>query len=358
MTSDAVSPLEIRHAQHDGAPIGFATVGQGAPLLFLPGGGGPSRMLWQLAKPRDFITSLAERYRVLLFDFSVDGISESKPPVPEELLATVVARLIAVLDAAGVERCHIVASFMTTIPAVALAARHPDRVSSLLLWDGLVAGTKTLPGQGVREMNDLVRGSDGNVASGAFAGTNGMEGGAKEFQEYREMFRTYPGLRDLLRLGRVAWRALAAADGRSDASQVVCRTLVVDPVDALMPGPGAAEELAQAIPDALLVQADEAATSPHLADHAVSVPLVLDWLSQGRGGERGPGAFVMERPLTPRELEVLELVEAGLSNRAIAQRLVLSVHTVDKHVSNVLKKLGASNRTDAARKARSAGMID
>jgi NarL family two-component system response regulator LiaR len=52
--------------------------------------------------------------------------------------------------------------------------------------------------------------------------------------------------------------------------------------------------------------------------------------------------------LTPREREVLKLLAAGLSNSEIAERLFLSVGTVRLHVSNILGKLGAPNRTSAA----------
>jgi DNA-binding CsgD family transcriptional regulator len=51
--------------------------------------------------------------------------------------------------------------------------------------------------------------------------------------------------------------------------------------------------------------------------------------------------------LTPRELEVLRLVATGETNKAIAARLVLSERTVDRHVSNIFVKLGASSRTAA-----------
>lgn len=52
--------------------------------------------------------------------------------------------------------------------------------------------------------------------------------------------------------------------------------------------------------------------------------------------------------LTPREREVLKLLAAGLSNKEIAERLYLSGGTVRLHVSNILGKLGAPNRTSAA----------
>lgn len=52
--------------------------------------------------------------------------------------------------------------------------------------------------------------------------------------------------------------------------------------------------------------------------------------------------------LTPRELEVLELIDAGLSNQEIADRLFIEVGTVKNHVHNILRKLDVSSREDAA----------
>ena len=52
--------------------------------------------------------------------------------------------------------------------------------------------------------------------------------------------------------------------------------------------------------------------------------------------------------LSPRELEVLDLVAEGLTNRDIAERLVLSEHTVNRHVANILRKLGLTSRAAAA----------
>ncbi|MFI5100271.1 MAG: LuxR C-terminal-related transcriptional regulator, partial [Actinomycetes bacterium] len=55
-----------------------------------------------------------------------------------------------------------------------------------------------------------------------------------------------------------------------------------------------------------------------------------------------------QHELTPRECQVLELLANGLTNRAIAQTLFNSEKTVSVHVSNILAKLGVSNRTEAA----------
>ena len=70
----------------------------------------------------------------------------------------------------------------------------------------------------------------------------------------------------------------------------------------------------------------------------------------------------MEQPaadeeLSSREIEVLKLLAAGASNRDIADRLVLAEGTVKNHVSNILSKLHAENRTQAANVARERKII-
>ncbi len=61
--------------------------------------------------------------------------------------------------------------------------------------------------------------------------------------------------------------------------------------------------------------------------------------------------------LTPRELEVLQLIAEGLSNKEMAERLFVSENTVKTHASRVFDKLGASRRTQAVQLAKSQGLI-
>jgi LuxR family maltose regulon positive regulatory protein len=62
-------------------------------------------------------------------------------------------------------------------------------------------------------------------------------------------------------------------------------------------------------------------------------------------------------PLSERELEVLRLVTAGLSNREIAEKLVISPGTAKTHVHNICGKLGVRNRTEAAVRAKELGLV-
>lgn len=74
-------------------------------------------------------------------------------------------------------------------------------------------------------------------------------------------------------------------------------------------------------------------------------------------GARGPKDSTRTNPagLTDRQVEVLALLADGLTNSEIGQQLVLSVRTVDHHVSAILATLGVSSRGEAVAAARSSG---
>ena len=76
-----------------------------------------------------------------------------------------------------------------------------------------------------------------------------------------------------------------------------------------------------------------------------------------RGSDPGPDPDAFDEPLTPREVQVLELLAEGLPNKAIAARLRISDQTVKFHVAAICGKLGAANRTDAVRRAIRQGLV-
>ena len=77
-------------------------------------------------------------------------------------------------------------------------------------------------------------------------------------------------------------------------------------------------------------------------------------VSRDREAAGSPGDF----ELTPRELDVLALLAEGASNKMIARRLGISVHTAKFHVSSLLDKLDATGRTDAVAHAARRGVIN
>ena len=89
------------------------------------------------------------------------------------------------------------------------------------------------------------------------------------------------------------------------------------------------------------------------ADIIVSTPETAT-RDSGTDGDRGR---VFEEALTPRELEVLELLAQGLPNKGIADRLGISDQTVKFHIASIMGKLGASNRVETVRRAVRRGLL-
>jgi LuxR family maltose regulon positive regulatory protein len=70
-----------------------------------------------------------------------------------------------------------------------------------------------------------------------------------------------------------------------------------------------------------------------------------------------PAVQALVEPLTEREMEVLRLAADGLSNREIAQELVVAVSTVKSHINHLYGKLAVKNRTQAVARARELGLL-
>jgi LuxR family maltose regulon positive regulatory protein len=71
-----------------------------------------------------------------------------------------------------------------------------------------------------------------------------------------------------------------------------------------------------------------------------------------------PSDNTLIEPLSERELEVLQLLASGATNEDIAKKLVIAITTAKKHVSNILHKLSADNRTQAVARGRSLGLCE
>ena len=95
-------------------------------------------------------------------------------------------------------------------------------------------------------------------------------------------------------------------------------------------------------------------------DSELAARLLRRLASEGelrRGTGASHGATDAVEPLTPRELEVLELMKLGRTNRQIAADLVISLGTSKNHVEHIIAKLGVSDRTQAVVKALELGIL-
>jgi len=120
---------------------------------------------------------------------------------------------------------------------------------------------------------------------------------------------------------------------RNLASESVAEALQ-DGVKAVLPAGLTAAEITAAI---------EAAAAGLVVLDGIGAEALVRSAAPVSGGEVKP----LVESLTPREIEVLRLVAAGLGNKEIASRLEISEHTVKFHVASVMGKLGAASRTEA-----------
>jgi DNA-binding NarL/FixJ family response regulator len=106
-----------------------------------------------------------------------------------------------------------------------------------------------------------------------------------------------------------------------------------------------------------LLPCDATAAQIDAAIRSVAAGLIVRAADPRRPGFRAIGDE--EAPLlTPREIEVLAAIGDGLSNKAVARQLGISLHTVKFHVEALLRKLGASSRTEALHKGLKQGLIE
>ena len=113
----------------------------------------------------------------------------------------------------------------------------------------------------------------------------------------------------------------------------------------------------------MLVLLSKLLATGHRARSYLHRVLAAGDLEPGRGASPAPARMYstpsqsLIDPLSERELEVLHLIVTGASNYEIAERLVVAVSTVKRHVSNIFSKLAVTNRTQAAAHAREVGLL-
>ena len=258
------------------------------------------------------------------------------------------------IDAVGLERFALLGISQGAAIAVAYAARHSARISDLVLYGGYAQGRR-LRGQGEEEeaLIAAIRAgwaSDEPAYRHLFSMLFLPHGTPEQLAWYDELLRITTTADAAVRL----FRARGAVDVVDAARRVNVRTLVIHAREDRVVPVEEGRLLASLIPGARLIVLDSA-NHILLADEPAWEQFLCE-LREFLGTSAAPAAHALFDGLSPRELEVLGLVAGGLTNDAIAERLFLSVRTVERHLSTIYGKLRLSGK--AARAAAAVAFIE
>src|SRR5579862_5370810 len=334
----------------DGRRIAYATVGDGPPLVL------PAWWIshlvedWQGAAFRRFVETLAARHRVVRYDRLGTGLSERDRPPDTLTLEYELRALAAVLDHLEIERAaHVGVSCGGSLAAV-YAARHPGRVERMVLFGAYPYGRELGRPDARDAMTGLVRSAWG-IGSRMLADVFGPSSAPADrdaFASYQRASATPETAADLLDL-------TYEYDIREVLPVLTVPTLIVHREGDRAVPLKHARALAALVPDAELIVVSGDAHLPWQGDVDPVLATVAPFL--GLPAPPSPASAGGVDELSAREREVLRLVADGLSDAEIGARLVLSPHTVHRHVANIRRKLGLHSRSAAAAAAARAGII-
>jgi len=337
---------EIRFCHVDGKRLAYATVGEGPLLVFSARWITHLEDEWELPEVRSFFESFAQSYRVVRYDRIGVGLSDRELPHPPTIESEARA-LGTVLDACGADEPAIVFACSCAGFATAMFARdNPERVSKIVFFGGYAA-RDDIPDATRRSLVDFVR-TNWLLASQMLAGLFAPHASGDEISRLSSHKRRWAA-------AEVA-AAFLELDLESDQRDllpfVTTPSLVLHRRGDRAVPIGRGRELAALLPNARFVPLAGDAHLPWVDDQRDLRRALAGFLE-----DTGPATVNGASPLTSRETEVLRLVASGLSNREIASSLVLSEHTVHRHVANILRKLAQSSRAAATAHAARAGLI-
>jgi pimeloyl-ACP methyl ester carboxylesterase/DNA-binding CsgD family transcriptional regulator len=340
----------IGFLEHDGCRVAYATVGEGPPLVL------PAFWISHVAEDwgrpafRHFVESLAQGRCVVRYDRPGTGLSDRERSPETLTLDYEVEVLSALIDTLGFDRAALFGSSAGGPTGAAYAARCPERVERLVLYGTFAAGNSIGTPETQAAMVELVRSSWG-LGSRMLADVLGPSASASERGELAAIQRTAATSETAARLIELMF----AYDVRDVLPSLAVPTLIVHREDDRAISVRHARELEALVPGAELILLPGDAHPPWHGDSDRLVEAVAPFLRiLPPVASRAHGDL---DDLTPREREVLRLVAEGLSDNEIATQLVVSPHTVHRHVANVRRKLGLPSRSAAAAHAARAGLI-
>jgi len=344
----------------DGVRLAYASSGSGTPLLKTANWLNDLEFDWLSPVWRHWFELFSRHHTLHRYDVRGTGLSDR---VEHNLsFDRQVADLEQVADALGLERFAVLGISQGASVAIEYAARHPERVSKIIVVCGFVQGWARRGPADLRRgraLAELVRvgwGSSNPAFRRMFAELILPQATAEQVEWYAEL--------QLRSASPDTAAGLMEASGEIDVfhrlSAVRAPTLVFHSArDALVPF-DEGRRIAAGIPGSEFIELDTANHIPLEGEPAwlrfcAATSEFLGWPSPAATSVDLPGEENMS-DLTVREREILALVAGGSSNGEIAARLHISEKTVRNHLTAVFDKLGVNSRSQAIVFARDRGV--
>ncbi len=343
----------MRYARtSDGVTLAYQVFGHGPPVVWLPS---LSNLLaqWRIPAMRQAYQELARSMTVVLYDGRGTGASDRRVDLDDLGIDAHLRDLDAVLTAADLHSSSLLGYYHSVATAIAFAAAEPGRVTRMVLFGGAARMRDAMSPAQTQALLSLVTQDWDLFADSAAQAWLGWDAG-ETGRLTAAAFRTAAAPATAQ-----AWFAAAGSIDVTDALPfAVAPTLVLHRQGERQIGVDVSRTLADALPHGRLVVLPGSSPTLFLTDARGDLDLVTDFLSTGltrhapveRAGP--PGSDI-----TGRERDVLRLLAAGDSNAEIARQLGITVNTVERHVSNIYRKIGARGRADATAYALRRGLV-
>jgi pimeloyl-ACP methyl ester carboxylesterase/DNA-binding CsgD family transcriptional regulator len=342
---------EIRFLPLGARRVAYEMRGDGPPLVAPAWWVSHLELDWESAGFRRFWQGVADGHSLIRYDRLGVGMSDRTVRDADLSLDGEVATLRALLDELELARVSLIGGSSGSCTAIAFAAAFPERVEQLVLYGSYPNGA-ALTAAGV-----------GKAISAAVRAHWGL--GSRLLSDIFLGAADYADREHFARLQRETASAETAAalldmvyrlDVRAHLPLVRQRALVVHRRDDHAVPSRLGREVAAAIAGATFTPLQGSAHFPWHAD----TDSVVRACRQALGPVQSPPRHASEPDsvlLSAREREILGCVARGLGDREIAEQLVLSPHTVHRHVANIRRKLGRTSRTAAVAEAARLGLL-
>ena len=340
---------EIRFCKSsDGVELAMGLYGSGPPLV--------KAATWlthielEQASPfgRQLIETFAPGFRYVTYDARGCGLSQRR--VDDVSFEAWVRDLDAVVDALELESFPLLGISQGAAVAVAYAARHPERVSRLILLGGFATSylstakpdpTVAQEAETLLKIVEIGWGSDRPAFRQVFVSKFLPDATAEQWREFDALQKATVAPEMAVRY----LRTMYSIKVKELAAQVRCPVLALHMKGDQLIYFDQGRRLAAAIPGARFVPLEGNNHIPLVHEPAwtVFVNEALSFLGAQRSAT--PGASSVS--LTPRQLDVLARVARGQTDKQIARDLHLSPRTVEMHVAGAMKALGAKTRAEA-----------